>query len=423
MSTEAARGSAPEAMPVPESFCVRRGTEWLHDQDELTAHLAYLLRLDNVGVLLGAGASMGPLGGMTMVGLWKSFEATYTQSCQWLRDNEFVSTDPPDVEQLADALQIAALEWERVSSKRLPELVGAQADLHRSIIRAALLKQEWWSSPESMDAATELNDHRRLLKKLTSARQPGQASPWVFTTNYDLAVEWAAETIGLHVSNGFDGIHRRVFTPHNFDLGLRNVQARGEARFGAYNIYVAKLHGSLAWHVGSDESVLETPAWARWSTIKSFLAGNGSNIPGLLVLPNAAKYVHTVGFLLGELFRRFTDFVSRPQACLIVNGYSFSDEHLNRLLLSALQNPTMQVVIYAREAERVGDALDVSRCRTWLQRVASLQSPQVTIVGGRDAATFAALVGDLPDPAIYNEEAAVLRDRIRKLSSGHAGGA
>lgn len=422
MSPEAPKQKATDVASPPPAFCVRRGAEWLRDQDELAAHLAYLLRLESVGVLLGAGASMGPLGGQTMAALWKSFEATSKPSCKWLRDNGFVTEDPPNVELLADALQIASLEWKRTASKKLPELAKAQADLQRSIIRGALLKEEWWTSPDKLDTATELGDHRQLLKKLTSARQPGQASPWIFTTNYDLAVEWAAETIGLHVSNGFDGVHRRIFTPHNFDLGLRNVLARGEARFGAYNIYVAKLHGSLSWQVAADDSLQEAPAWARWAAVESFLAGKTDVIPGVLVLPSAAKYVQTVGFAFGELFRRFTDFVSRPQACLVVNGYSFSDEHLNRLLQSALQNPTMQIVIYAREAERLGDRLDVSRCRPWLQRVASIQSPQVTIVGGKEAGTFASFVRDLPDPAIYNEEAAALLDRIRELNSGGSGG-
>ncbi len=35
-----------------------------------------------------------------------------------------------------------------------------------------------------------------------------------------------------------------------------------------------------------------------------------------------------MGFALGELVRRFTEFLSRPQTCLITCGFSFSDEHL-----------------------------------------------------------------------------------------------
>lgn len=51
----------------------------------------------------------------------------------------------------------------------------------------------------------ELATHRRLLQKLTAARQPGQPSPWIFTTNYDLAIEWAAET---HQSEGDERVRR-----------------------------------------------------------------------------------------------------------------------------------------------------------------------------------------------------------------------
>jgi hypothetical protein len=249
--------------------CIRRGSEWLSNSDDLTAHLATLLRLENVGVFLGAGCSMGGLGGMTMKAVWESFAKQYEQSHAWFRENRFVGDGAPNVEALADAVEIAVLEWTRAGNKNLPELRAAQADLHRAIISAALLKKEWWQTPELLERASELNEHRRLLKKLTTARQPGQSSPWVFTPNYDLAVEWAAETISLHVSNGFDGVHRRVFTPHNFDLGLRNVLARGEARFGTYNVYLAKLHGSLSWQVAEGELVIESPAWARWLRVSA----------------------------------------------------------------------------------------------------------------------------------------------------------
>lgn len=411
--------SRPPTATARISPCVRRGQQWL-SEDDLRAHLAAVLRLENVGVLLGAGASMGPLGGRSMPALWTWFEQNYSESLAWLQAENFVTTGVSvNPEALADTLEIARLEWTRARDRRLGELDAVRADLQRAVIQAALLQAEWWEHPERIDKEpSKLLAHRQLIQKLTTARQPGQAAPWVFTTNYDLAPEWAAESLRLKLINGFDGLHRRVFSPHNFDLGWRNVLARGEARFGTYHCYLAKLHGSLTWHEDG-EQVLESPTSARWPKLSEFLT-EGPALDGLLILPSVTKYDRTIGFVLGELFRRFAEFLGKPQTCLITNGYSFADEHVNRLLQSALQNPTLQLVVYLPEVDRKDSALDLSNCAPWAQRILALDLPQVTIVGGGPRAYFTSLATDLPDPAIYDDQAARVREMIRDLQRGTA---
>jgi hypothetical protein len=394
--------------------------------DELQAHLAALVRLENVGVFLGSGASAGPLGGLTMAELWGDFVKRYPTSLAWLSSQGFLPTGPnPNVEDLADNLEIAVREWKRQKrTRKITQLQRVIADLHRAIIRAALLREAWWKDPTVIDPdEPTLRSHRSLLHKLTAARQPGHPSPWVFTTNYDLAVEWAAESIGLKVSNGFDGLHTRSFAPHNFDLGYRNTLARGEARFGTYNIYLAKLHGSLSWRASTgDGSYLEHAASSLWPEMEGFLNGASTGtFRGPIVFPSAAKYVQTVGFVLGELLRRFTDVLSRPQTCLLICGYSFSDLHINRIMATALQNPTLQVVIYVPAVIMTGGNLDATACESWVQRMVTLESPQVTIVGGGPAAYFEQFVTDLPDPAIYDEQAARIRQMIRDYRAPMSG--
>lgn len=245
------------------AFVGIRGANLLRDEVELRAHLATLLRLENVGLLLGAGASV-VAGGKTMRSLWEDFLAVSPVQAQWLHDRAFVpanamDADPrnrvaPNVERLGDALEIALAEWTRQNHADLLHLKLARAHLARAVVRAALLQPDWWRSPAGAEAdAEQLQHHRAILQKLVAARQPGQAAPWVFTTNYDLAIEWAAESIDLQVVNGFLGVHGRRFSPQSFDLGYRNTQARGEARFGVYNIYLAKLHGSLNWWEAAEQ--------------------------------------------------------------------------------------------------------------------------------------------------------------------------
>ncbi|WP_287497867.1 SIR2 family anti-phage-associated protein [Pandoraea sp. CB10b_02] len=396
-----------------------RGATPLTDEVELQAQLATLLRLENVGVMLGAGASVAA-GGKTMWSLWSDFVDISPDEAQWLKDNEFIQPEAlaapderivPNVEQLNDSLEIALVEWRRQGSADVPHLERARAHLTRAVVRAAQLQPAWWQSPGGAESdAVQLQHHRTILQKLVAARQPGQAAPWVFTTNYDLAVEWSAESIDLQVVDGFLGVHGRRFSPQSFDLGFRNTQARGEARFGVYNVYLAKLHGSLTWREDSGQ-VYEIQAALAGVGIQSFLDDLTKTELGFMVMPRAAKYMQTVGYVLGELFRRFSEFLSRPQTSLLVCGYGFGDEHINRLLTSALLNPTLQLVIYSPEFS--GNVLDPALPAA-LRKLLSLKNPRVTVIGGGAEAYLDKLAAQLPDPLLYDDEMRRLAKVLRE---------
>lgn len=348
---------------------------------------------------------------------WTDFKAKYSASHSWLVAQGFVAADGvPNIEALLDAVQICRMERQRTNNAELPSTLAVQADLRRTLFRASILRPTWWENGIPDDEVPFLKNHRSLLQKVCGARQPGQAAPWFFTSNYDLAIEWAAESLGLNYINGFSGLHERRFSPHNFDLGFRNVLARGEARFGTYNFYLAKLHGSLTWVELGERDVLERAASALWPGVKKFLDGDAAEVPRVMALPGASKYANTSGFVMGELFRRLTDFVAKPQAMLLVNGYSGNDDHLNRLLSTALHNPTLQLVLFARSATKTNDALDVPVNRDWIRRLAALELPQVTIVFGSNA-TLGKMVSHLPDPALFDEQAAHIKKLLAESRS------
>ena len=418
--------TSEETSPPPFAF---RGGKAL-TSEELQAHLAALIHLENVGVLMGAGCSAGAVGGMTMKQLWELFVQEYNHSFVWLKDKDFLTDELKmaagayNVEKLLDALEIAQKEWKRQGKTKLVKaLNAAKDDVYRSVIRAALLQQDWWILPNLAFESNKLRPHRTLLQRITSSRQPGQCAPSIFTVNYDLAVEWAAESMGLRVMNGFDGTHYRVFSPHSFDLGLSNMLAHGEARFGTYGIYLSKLHGSLSWKLASNqEDYLEVSCTQAWSGIDSFLCGSNSKDQfAPIVFPSAAKYVQTVGFVLGELFRRFTEFLSRPQTCLIVIGYSFSDDHLNLVLTRALQNPTLQMVICIPEADIVDGKLDYQKCNRWIKNLGLLELPQVTLIGTAPGAYFENFVSYLPDPVIYDKYAQEIKKVLADIRRNEGG--
>ncbi|WP_420468426.1 hypothetical protein [Panacagrimonas sp.] len=67
-----------------------RGGTSITDEVQLKAYLASLLRLENVGVLLGAGASCSA-GGKTMQQLWIDFLSESPDDAKWLLDQGFIS--------------------------------------------------------------------------------------------------------------------------------------------------------------------------------------------------------------------------------------------------------------------------------------------------------------------------------------------
>lgn len=396
-------------------FAIRGSRQLM--SEEFSAHLALAIRLENVGVLLGAGASKG-VGGMVMSDVWALLTTEYAEQIKFLRDNRFLADDEPgNVELLLDRLEIACLDGERTGAD-LTKLKAARHALRKAVLRAAILDERLWSDADQAILTPKLSDHIRLVSRLAGNRQPGQAAPWAFTTNYDLALEWSAEALGLHCVNGFSGTHDRAFRPSSFDLGLRNVQARGEARFGTYNLYLGKLHGSISWTASRSGSVCELPCASVKPLVDQFIASDQpDDWPGFMIFPGASKFVHTTSFVYGEVIRRFTEFLSRPNACLIVNGYGFADDHINRLIVSALQNPTLQLIIYLPEIDRMGiyDTLaatgEAVRPNEQLKRLLLAQLPQVTVRGFGAGGFFDALANDLPEPAMLDE----VSERARQL--------
>ena len=384
--------------------------------DEFLAHLASLIRLENIGLLLGAGASMANnLGGKTVKVIWEEFAKSNAADVQWLETKNFIQKSVPNLELLLDKLNIAKADLERSQSEDLKQVREIITTLRRKILAASMLDKNLWGSQEKSESTVseKLKSHVQILQKVCTARQPGQSSPWIFTTNYDLSVEWAAEAIGLNVNNGFSGFHNRVFSPHNFDLGYLNILAKGEARFGIYAISLAKLHGSLTWKLTENGGITEEPARSVYGPLVDFTSGEKDIDPdSFLIFPEAAKYLRTSAFVFGELFRRFSEFLSNSQSCLIVNGYSFGDEHLNRVIRSAIHNPTLQLIFYVPEIEIDSTTQKPSvKDNPFLSQLLLLGLPQITFVGGMERAYLEKLAEHLPDPAIFNEQS----ERIRKI--------
>ncbi|PKB86815.1 hypothetical protein A8A01_25595 [Ewingella americana] len=398
-------------------------------EDDYRSHLYSLCQLDNVGVLLGAGSSVG-CGGQTMKAIWQSFKEQYPDLLtKLIEEFSLVSQQDSDrdvvnVELLIDEatkfLSVAKIRRDEQEENIFKEILSA---LYKEVTKAAMLTGNEFPN-KNQGKHQSFAHHRELIAKLISNRQPGQSAPALFTTNYDLALEWASEDIGIQLFNGFSGLHTRQFYPQNFDLSFRNVNAKGEARFGHYHAYLYKLHGSLTWYQDESLSVNEISAPQAYNQyLKKILNGDELAMGQHLIYPGANKYSHTIGFVYGEMFRRFSEFLSKPQTALFINGFGFGDYHINRIILGALLNPSLHIVIYFPELEAaevnvlMGAAAENEKA---IVRIRNMALNQITVVGGGAVAYFNSFVKDLPYPVLFPKSSGVdeLVDAITELAKG-----
>ena len=112
----------------------------------------------------------------------------------------------------------------------------------------------------------------------------------------------------------------------------------------------------------------------------------------LMIYPNAAKDRETVHYPYVELFRDFAASICRPNSTVVCYGYSFGDEHINRVIEDMLTIPSTHLVIIA-----YSDPLDrIMRTYDRLGRHA-----QVTLLIGNHLGNLQTLVDNyLPKPAI-----------------------
>ncbi|EPY4929258.1 MULTISPECIES: SIR2 family protein [Klebsiella pneumoniae complex] len=398
-------------------------------EDDFLSHVYSLCQLDNVGVLLGAGASVG-CGGHTMKNVWQSFKQNHIDLLELLINKYFLviknesDNDTINVELLIDEVtKFLSVSKTRRNQLEEDEINAILKSLYKEVTKAALLTGEEFRE-KSQGKKQQFFEHKELISKLISNRQPGQSAPALFTTNYDLALEWAAEDLGIQLFNGFSGLHTRQFYPQNFDLAFRNVNAKGEARFGHYHAYLYKLHGSLTWYQDDCLTVNEVSSTQAYdSYLGNIVNGLGFDFGQHLIYPGANKYSHTIGFVYGEIFRRFGEFLSKPQTALFINGFGFGDYHINRIILGALLNPSFHVVIYYPELSSAEAKVNLHIASESEKAIVSLKNMsfnQITVVGGEEFAFFSNFVKHLPYPVLFPRSNTVddLIEAISKLSKG-----
>ena len=171
----------------------------------------------------------------------------------------------------------------------------------------------------------------------------------IFTTNYDRLIEAGAELAGLHLLDRFLGNLMPIFRSSRLDLDMHYNPPgiRGEPRYLEGVARFTKLHGSVDWvQTGKDIRRIGLPFGAE--KISPYLKAPGFKdvtAHKLMIYPNAAKDRETADYPYVELFRDLAAAVCRPNSTLVTYGYSFGDEHINRVIRDMLTIPSTHLVV------------------------------------------------------------------------------
>jgi hypothetical protein len=137
----------------------------------------------------------------------------------------------------------------------------------------------------------------------------------LFTTNYDLLIEQALEESACPYFDGFIG-SKNAF----FDLGTVEDEALLHPRW----CRLWKIHGSINWKIDKSKRIVRS--------IKT------EENERYLIYPSHLKYDQSRKMPYLAMLDRLKEFILSSSSILFLSGYSFSDDHINDVILQSLRS-------------------------------------------------------------------------------------
>jgi hypothetical protein len=206
----------------------------------------------------------------------------------------------------------------------------------------------------SASTAEAIPPHLAFLSKLV-ARDSNLGRIHLFTLNYDTLLEQALELLGVQYFDGFAGRADARFDPsvYGLDIYYPGEVAEGRVRRFDKFLHIYKLHGSIHWHAEANELRARHPNLSIAHDYRSAPENKKGEaldkiaklVPSVGILPTSNKFTQTLSMPYAHLFRSFQIRLSAPQTFLLVLGYGFGDEHVNRMIETALMNPSLVMLV------------------------------------------------------------------------------
>ena len=347
------------------------------------------LGLENVSVLAGAGTSWH-LGAPVIRNIPEGLKPI----CQKDIETYFGKGQNPSFEDLFNCLQADRY----IKTKRKESTTE---------IDNSIKEMQKWLFDNCNTEKTELNvkDDKRLnknryhfheafVKKLLQ-RPNNLKRVNLFTTNYDMAFDYALDNLGVHYINGFMGVHNRCFRPevYDYDLYYPGQSVTGKVHRAEKVLKYYKIHGSLSW-------LSTKPTVSNTYGIKEIPLNNDFKVEEdkeLMIYPCVSKKSFTLDLPYSELFRQFSQAINQPQSVLFCVGYSFFDEHINDIIKQALTIPSFTLII-----ANYSQKLDAN---SPIEELKVLKDKRIIILDETDGnqSTFIGFVDNIM-PDLYEEE-------------------
>jgi len=230
----------------------------------------------------------------------------------------------------------------------------------------------------------------------------------IFTTNYDRLIEAGAELAGLHLVDRFVGNLAPIFRSSRLDIDMHYNPPgiRGEPRYLEGVARFTKLHGSVDWIQAEDDiRRIGLPFGAR--SVSPYLDApgmEGAKENHLMIYPNSSKDIETSMYPYVELFRDFASALCRPNSTLVTYGYSFGDEHINRVIRDMLTIPSTHLVVISRDDK-------LNRISALLKKTGRL--PQISLLVGPELADLKTLTENFLPKAAIDRTSSKMSDLLR----------
>lgn len=268
------------------------------------------------------------------------------------------------------------------------------------------IKKEYFfllSGVPKQSIANQLTTHKQFLKKILT-RPLNLRRPKIFTTNNDLVIEKAMDELGIMYLDGFIGTTRRIFRPecYNYDFYFPSTSTEGKVHRVDQVIHLYKIHGSINWISSNSPENIYGVETRDIEIIKM-----EKRYDNVMIYPTPLKNEFTLDFPYSDLFRRFADAITQPQSVLITMGYSFADEHVNRIIYQALTIPSFTLLIVDPGADKNEE----------IKRLIALEDSRIHMISGWVIGTFEGftkkLLPDIKELEVYEKSAKSARQMLR----------
>lgn len=361
------------------------------------------LGLENVSVLTGAGTSFH-LGAPVI----RNIPAKLKVLCEADITTYFGKDANPSYEDLFNCLQA-----DRYLKEKKKEDISS--------INKSISNMQEWLFKNCDTEKTELNEHynddlklqknryhyhEALIKKLLQ-RPNNLKRANLFTTNYDMAFDYALDNLGIHYINGFMGVHNRCFRPevYDYDLYYPGQSVTGKVHRAEKVLKYYKIHGSLSW-LATKPTVSNTYGIKEIPLNDEFKPDENKEI---MIYPCVSKKSFTLDLPYSELFRQFSQAINQPQSVLFCVGYSFFDEHINDIIMQALTIPSFTLII--------ANFSPTKDPKSPIEVLRALEDKRIIILDQEapEQTTFTGFVNNIMPDLYEEEENEVIAETMQKL--------